>query len=114
MIKQEIGEKLLELFNEIKNQTIIVEGKRDKKVLHSFGFTKIIKIERGLYETTTKIKNNVIILTDFDKEGKLINKKLTRLLQSQGIKVDINMRKKVGSLFAGLKIRAIEELKSLR
>jgi len=112
--RNEIGEKLIELFNNIKHNQVIVEGKRDKIVLKSFEFTKIITIGRGLYEVTTKIKGHVIILTDFDKEGKLLNKRLTQLLQSQGTKVDINIRNRISKSFTQLKIRTIEELKSLR
>ncbi|MFQ6020428.1 MAG: toprim domain-containing protein [Candidatus Aenigmatarchaeota archaeon] len=116
MIKKEIEEKLLELFKNIKDRPVIVEGKRDKKVLRSFKFTKIFTIEKGLYETSLKLKKfkKIMIFTDFDREGKEINKKLTLFLQSQGCKVDIVSRKKLKTIFAKLRIRTIEELKSLR
>jgi len=114
MNNREIEEELLELFEEIKNKQVIVEGKRDKEVLCSLGFTKIITINQGLYETVEKIKSKqVIILTDFDSEGKKIAKKLNILLQSLGYKIDRETRRKVGFMFTRLKIRKIEELRGV-
>jgi len=109
--KNEYKEELLKLFNKIKHKTVIVEGKRDKKVLCSFGFTKIITIEKGIYETSEKIKNEVIILTDFDSEGRKIAKKLNLFLKN---KIKHEIRRKIGLIFTKMKIKTIEELKSLR
>ena len=110
--KKETGEELLKLFEKIKDKTVIVEGKRDKKVLCLFGFKKTLTINKGLYETAEKIKDNeVLILTDFDKEGKEIAKKLNIFLQSFGCKIDKENRRRIGLLFSRLKIKKIEELK---
>jgi len=115
MFTKEIEEELFELLQKIKEETVIVEGKRDKEVLCSFGFTKIFTINRGLYETAEKLEGKrVIILTDFDKEGKKIARKLNLFLQSLDCKIDRETRRKIGLMFARLKIKKIEELKSLR
>ncbi len=114
MLKQEIEEKLFKTLDEVKERQVIVEGKRDREALCLFGFTKIITINRGLYETAEDIKGKeVIILTDFDAEGKEIAKKLNLFLQSLGFKVDRETRRKIGFLFTKMKIRKIEELRGV-
>ena len=107
-------EELTKLFKKIKDKTIIVEGKRDKKVLCSFGFTSVHTINHGLYELSEKFeKKEIIILTDFDKEGKEIARKLSLFLQLRN-KIDRQARRKVGLLLSKLNMKTIEELKSLR
>jgi len=115
MFNEEVEEELFKLFEKIKEKTVIVEGKRDKEVLYSFGFTKIFTINKGLYETAEKFEGKkIIILTDFDQEGRKIAKKLNLFLQSLGCKVDRETRRKIGLMFTRLRIKKIEELKSLR
>lgn len=107
-------EELLELLEENKDKQVIVEGKRDNKVLCLLNFINVITIEKGLYETTEKLKaNEVLILTDFDSEGKQIAKKLNTLLQHQCYNVDKETRRKIGFLFAKLRIKKIEELRGV-
>jgi len=65
-----------------------------------------------LYETAEKLAGKeVLVLTDFDKEGKTIARKLNLFLQPLGCKVDFNTRRKIGLVFSKLKIKTIEELK---
>src|SRR3989337_4397159 len=110
-IKKEIEEELKKLFEKVKNKTIIVEGKRDKEVLYSFNLTKVYTINHGLYELSEKFeKKEIIILTDFDKEGKEISRKLSLFLQIKN-KINRNTRRKIGLLLSKLQIRTIEELK---
>jgi 5S rRNA maturation endonuclease (ribonuclease M5) len=107
-------EELLNLLEKNKDKQVIVEGKKDKKVLCSLNFTNVITIEKGLYETTEKLSGKeVLILTDFDSEGKHIAKKLNALLQHLCYKVDRNTRRKISFLFAGLRIKKIEELRGV-
>jgi|SRR3972149_287590 len=109
--KKEIEDELTKLFTKIKDKTIIVEGKRDKEVLYSFGLTKVYTINRGLYELSEEFdKKEILILTDFDKEGKEISRKLSLFLQVKN-KIDRNTRRKIGLLLSKLQIRTIEELK---
>lgn len=113
--RKETKEELFKILEQVKDKDVIVEGKRDKEVLCSLGFKKILTINKGLYETAEKIKENeVLILTDFDKEGREIAKKLNLFLQSLGYKVDKENRRKIGLMFTRLRIKKIEELKSLR
>ena len=112
MNTQGAEEELLKLLKENKDKQVIVEGKRDKKVLCLLGFKKILTLNKGIYETTEKLKEKqVLILTDYDPEGKKIAGKLNRILQSLGYKVDKETRRKVGFMFTRLKIRKIEELR---
>jgi len=113
--KEMVGEELIKFLDKIKNENIIVEGKRDKKVLYSFGFKNVTTINHGLYELAEKFKNKqVIVLTDYDNEGRKIASKLYLFLQSVNCKVDNESRRKIGLMFNKLRIKTIEELKSLR
>ena len=114
MLRQEVKEELLKLLRENNQKQAIVEGKRDKIALYSLGFTKIIEINHGIYETTERLEEKtVIILTDFDHEGREIAKKFNKILPPLGYKVDKQTRIKVGLLFTELKISKIEELRGV-
>ena len=107
-------EELLRILEENKDKQVIVEGKRDKKVLCSLNFANVITIKKGLYETAEELKEEeVLLLTDFDSEGRQIAKKLNIFLQHLGYKVDKETRRKVGFMFNRLKIRKIEELRGV-
>ena len=113
MTNQEV-EELLEILEKNKDKQTIVEGKRDRKVLCSLNFTNIITIEKGIYETTEKLnEKEVLVLTDYDAEGKLIAKKLNTFLQHLGYKADRETRRIIGLMFAKLKIKKIEELRGV-
>jgi 5S rRNA maturation endonuclease (ribonuclease M5) len=114
MLRQEVKEELFKILYEIKEKQVIVEGKRDKLALCLLGFKNIIELNTGIYETTAKLKEKtVIILTDYDDEGKEIAKKFNLILPPLGYKVDRNTRRKLGFLFTQLKIRKIEELRGV-
>ena len=113
MVNREV-EELVDILEKNKDKQTIVEGKRDKKVLCSLNFTNVITIEKGIYETVEILKEKeVLILTDFDSEGRLIAKKFNLLLQHSGYKVDKETRRKIGLMFAKLKIKKIEELRGV-
>jgi len=114
MNNQEVEEGLLKILKENREKQVIVEGKRDKKVLCLLGFKKILTLNKGIYETTEDLKEKqVLILTDFDPEGKKIASELNRILQPLGFKVDRETRRKIGFMFTRLKIRKIEELRGV-
>lgn len=96
---------------EVGDSLVIVEGINDKKALLKIGINNIFAISgKSLCEVLEKVKNSsVIILTDFDEEGKKKEKNLMRLFQSNGIKVDFSFRKKFRSTF---KVQKIEEINS--
>lgn len=90
---------------------VIVEGKKDKTTLESFGIKNIIELnKKPIFEIIEEIfsKNkDCIILTDLDKQGKELYGKLNSGLQQHGVKVDNNFR---NFLFKNTKLRQIEGL----
>lgn len=92
------------------SKPIIVEGKRDKQALLNIGIQKsrIITLNKPLFEIseqTAKKTNKVIILTDLDKEGKKLYKKLKTELSTLGVEIDNKFRE---FLFKHTKISHIE------
>ena len=105
----------MELINEINklkksNKLIIVEGKKDIIALNNLGIKNTIEINDSLElfsEKIAKKNNEVIILTDLDKEGKKIYSKLNHYLSQQGVKIDNTFRH---FLFKKTKLTQIEGL----
>lgn len=92
------------------NKLIIVEGKKDKKVLQELGCKKVITISNSLFLTLDKIESKeVIILTDLDKEGKKFYSIIKKTLQKKGIKIDNKFRE---FLFNNTEISHIEGIKN--
>ena len=91
---------------------IIVEGLKDKRALTIFGLKNIITLKKPLYavveEAASKGKD-AAILTDLDRQGKLLYSKLNSGLQSNGVRVDNQLR---NFLFRKTKIRQIEGLRN--
>lgn len=94
-------EELIDMLRDVEDKLVIVEGKKDKKALKSLGVKNIIAINgRPLYELADEIKTDkeVVILTDFDKEGRKIHSKLKNLLQRHKIHVNSHLRGRIMSL----------------
>lgn len=91
---------------------IIVEGKKDKAALASLGFVNIVTLAKPLYliieEVASKYRK-AVILTDLDKEGKLLYGKLSSGLQRHGVIIDNALR---NFLLKSTKLRQIEGLAS--
>jgi len=102
-----------------KDSIFIVEGKRDKLVLHELGMEHVIAIsgrqleevveEAARVERKRKAEDvSVVILTDFDRDGNRKFIRLENLLHSSGIRVKNSVR----NFFRdSLKVTEIEELK---
>ena len=90
---------------------IIVEGKKDKEALESFGIKNIVTFSNSSYLSIENInEKEVIILTDLDAHGKKLYSILRNNLQKNGIKIDNKFRK---FLFKETNITNIESLKKL-
>ncbi|MFW6383166.1 MAG: toprim domain-containing protein [Nanoarchaeota archaeon] len=90
-------ETISEWIKEINNEEIalIVEGKKDINALRKIGVNNPIHplSKKPIYKIAEEFpQKKVIILTDFDKKGKELYAKLSRELQSWGIKVDYVFR----------------------
>jgi 5S rRNA maturation endonuclease (ribonuclease M5) len=108
-------EEIKKFLNKCKNldAPIIVEGEKDKRILESFGFKNIISISGETLENiASRIKSfnfsSVVILTDFDSEGRRKFYLLKKYFQANGIFVNVDIRKKIKFLF---RIGKIEEMK---
>ena len=96
--------------------TVLVEGARDVEALRRLGFHGRIEVcsrvgvsNSDLVEGLARRKD-VVILTDFDGEGRRLNRRLSRLLERRGVRVETRLRRAVGRLMAALGVYAIEAL----
>jgi len=97
---------------------IIVEGRRDKEALRRLKIPGIViclkSSGNGFYDFTANLadEREVIVLTDFDKEGTRLAAKLIDELTHMKVKVNVAIWKKLKALCRS-EIRAIEELDGL-
>jgi 5S rRNA maturation endonuclease (ribonuclease M5) len=99
--KKITAEEVNKLLEDLRDKLLIVEGKNDKKALKSLGLKNIIAIEgRPLYEVVENIRTDkeIVILTDFDKKGREIGKRLKYLLQKHKKRINSKLRGKTMSL----------------
>ncbi len=99
---------------------IVVEGKRDVRLLRDLGVnvpmikTQTNKTREQLADHIVKNaghKGNVLILTDFDAEGIEINKTLENLLEVRKVRILKRVRIRIRSLMGNW--RCIEEMVAL-
>jgi len=81
---------------------VLIEGKKDEEALNKLGIQgNIIKVSGSglklfeVAEIAVKSSSEVIILTDFDKKGNILAKKLSKDIQSLGSHPDLNIRKNI-------------------
>jgi len=97
--------------------TVLVEGLRDVAALRGLGFlgrvemcSKVGVSDGDLVEGLARSAGIVVILTDFDEAGRLLNRRLSRLLERRGVRVERHLRRTVGRLMAILGVYAVEAL----
>jgi len=111
----EIYQKFFSHIDRIKNFNflIIVEGKKDRAALESFGIKNIVELSKKplfhLIEDVAAKNNHCIILTDLDAKGRELYGKLSRGLSHLGVKVDDSFR---NFLRRETQLRQIEGLRS--
>ncbi|MBI2542916.1 MAG: toprim domain-containing protein [Candidatus Aenigmarchaeota archaeon] len=103
--------KFLEKMKET-DKKVIVEGMNDKNALKKLGVNNLLDISgKATYSVIEKLMTDntseVIILTDFDREGVKKFKELAKLLNHNGIKTDDNMRKRFRQIFRIIKIEEL-------
>lgn len=108
-----LRDALIEFIESIE-YPVIVEGKNDAKMMSYFGITDVIELNKGasIYETVEALKDQdrIIILTDFDRKGKQLRRRLIREFGLWGI----SEHKKPRTLFSRLHLEHVEDLKSLK
>lgn len=114
-ILEELGDLLGEM--EYFVSAVIVEGPRDVEALRRLGFGGRVEIcsrvnvsDADLVESLSEDAVSVVVLTDFDEEGRSLNKRLTSILERSGVKVEVGLRRELGRLMAALGIYTIEAL----
>jgi len=100
---------------------VIVEGQRDVHALRSLGVSKPIfrgsssgRLHADLVEEVAENFVKVVILTDFDEEGRDLERKLTNVLEQRGVKIAKTYRKTAGRFLNKLKVSTIESLSKLK
>lgn len=92
-------EEFLEIMDELRDYEVIVEGKKDVKALEWFGIKAIPLQGRALslfvLELAEKGVKEVVVLVDYDREGRKIFLKLKKLLQKYSIKNNARLRRKL-------------------
>jgi len=95
---------------------IISEGKKDEEALRKLGingnFMKVSGSPLKLFEIAeiaAKSSSKIIILTDFDKKGNELAKKLSEDIQRLGSHADLEIRRKI----MGITRRYIKDIESL-
>ena len=94
---------------------IIVEGLRDRESLRKMGISGVIlclqssrKNAVGFVEGIQGVRD-VVVLTDFDREGVFLAKRLARILTSQNIHTNLVLWRELRQLTRS-DVRSIEEL----
>ncbi len=112
-------EKLEEIILELKERAgagaiIVVEGRKDVNSLISLGIKGEIKLasQQPLLEFTeqlSKRSKEIILLTDWDRKGGIMARKIIQYLLSYGIMPDIEIRSRIRALVKK-RIKDIESL----
>lgn len=90
-----------------KENLIVVEGKKDKKILEELGIKNIYTIREILNKESFNGFKKVLILTDNDKKGRKLYKNLKYIFESDGIIVNEKFRIQFYKIF---KINKVEYL----
>ncbi|NIM45138.1 MAG: toprim domain-containing protein [Nitrososphaeria archaeon] len=104
--EEEAFDHIAEIIDNIRCESnegavIVVEGKKDERVLRSLGIKgRIVKYsEAGRMKATKAIedfwKEKIIVLTDFDPEGEKILRTVEKASTQNGVNVDKYLRKRL-------------------
>jgi 5S rRNA maturation endonuclease (ribonuclease M5) len=108
--------KLEIILEKLKGEWIFVEGLKDKEALKKLGFQNILTISGNLRQSCRRVEaEKVYVLTDLDRRGDQLAKMAVDELESNSIRADLEVRKKLAFLlrirFFEDACRAYEELK---
>jgi 5S rRNA maturation endonuclease (ribonuclease M5) len=95
---------------------IIVEGLKDARALNNLGINGDFELAThqtiiDFCEKVARQNRSVIILTDWDRRGNLLEEKLVRIFRSLDLIPDVKLRKKL-SLLVKSEIKDVEGLPS--
>lgn len=87
--------QLVSKINALRDTCVIVEGRSDMEALRAIGVTLpiIVYNSPGFKAAISRLEwSNVIILTDWDREGDEIYRRVRRVLEGLGYRVDEHFR----------------------
>lgn len=95
---------------------ILIEGKKDENALKKLGINgTFIKVSGSglklfeIAEKSVKLSSKIVILTDFDKKGEQLAKRLAEDIQSLGSYPNLDIRRKI----KGITRKFIKDIESL-
>ena len=98
---------------------ILVEGPRDLAALRSLGYggrtetlSQVGVQSNDLVNAFAENSLNVLILTDFDEEGRVLERRLTEMFEKAGVKVEKGIRRRFGRLMGALRVYEVEDLEN--
>lgn len=90
-----LAQDIKDLIAEIQqdNTPIIVEGRNDKKALQELGLDNIFTLNLPLFKIVERISGKeVVILTDLDKKGRELYRRIQHDCIHHGIKINNKLR----------------------
>lgn len=90
-------------------QPVLVEGRKDRRALESLGVQDVVELNRGLsiLETLEALQGqSVVLLTDLDREGKALRRRLLKLMSMYGIRENPRPRE----ILAKMRVSHVEGL----
>lgn len=106
---QSIIKEVNKMLEEIRQNAVFVEGKKDKEALIRIGSQKVFTISGNLRLSCEKVKTEkkVIILTDLDRRGLELLKRAVGMLEEYGVKSDHEIRNRIAHI---LRLKYFENL----
>jgi len=106
---------LRKLIDDNRGALFLVEGKNDSKVLAELGLKNIISISGAslnrVVERAERMRekpSSIVILTDFDKEGNEIAKRLEAMLRPSAFRINTKARKLFRKLMSVMNIEEFD------
>jgi 5S rRNA maturation endonuclease (ribonuclease M5) len=116
-------ERLNNLLGELETlvDVVIVEGPRDLEALKQLGFRGEISLfsqvgvpDADFIDATSREHGSVVILTDFDEEGRKIDLALSEGFERRAVRVEKGLRREMGRIMAAIGVYAIESLDNIQ
>ena len=99
---------------------VLVEGHRDVEAIKNLNASMPVEVsshtgktEHDIAVDLSRKARDILVLTDFDEEGRSKAKRLSQLLETEGVHVQRDLRWKIGKLMGVLGMNTIESLNNI-
>jgi len=99
---------------------VLVEGHRDVEAIKNLSVSMPVEVsshtgktEHDIAVDLSRKARDILVLTDFDEEGRSKAKRLSQLLETEGVHVQRDLRWKIGKLMGVLGMNTIESLNNI-